>query len=139
LLALLRVRTPLFAAAYVGLLLGLWFMQLFSMLLVLLATTIGVQAYNRRRRVLLAVVVILILVALFPLGSDSVRLPPRALVEEFARARSVRVALLPLRPIVETFTAERVWPDLVQWSLLALAVNAGLMALVIALDAQFLE
>src|SRR5262249_18381814 len=40
---------------------------------------------------------------------------------------------------VETFTAERVWPDLVQWSLLALAVNAGLMALVIALDAQFLE
>ncbi len=139
LVAILRLRTALFAAGYIGLVLGLWFVQLFSMLLVLLATMVGVQAYSRRRRVVLALLLLLILVALLPLGSDAVRRPPGELLEEVVRAPMVQVVLLPLRPIVEASTAERLWPDLVQWTLLGLAVNGALLALVLALDAQYLE
>ncbi len=139
LLAFLRVRTPFLVGGYLGFVLGLWFVQLLAMLLVLLATTIGVQAYNRRRRLTLFVLALVLVAAVLSLGRDAWQLPPRDLAEEMARAPLVRAFLLPLQPIVEVFTAERLWPDLVQWTVLGLLANGTLLAVVIALDAQYLE
>ena len=47
--------------------------------------------------------------------------------------------LAPFRWFILAFTAERVWPDLAGWAALGLAVDAGLIGLVFALDASYLE
>src|SRR5205085_1706099 len=47
--------------------------------------------------------------------------------------------LAPFRWFVNAFTAERLWPDLALWASLGLLVDACLLGLVFALDAQYLE
>ena len=47
--------------------------------------------------------------------------------------------LAPFQWFVNAFTADRIWPDLAQWALLALLVDGVLLGIVFALDAQYLE
>src|SRR5262249_21704918 len=44
-------------------------------------------------------------------------------------------AVTPLRWFVEATLSKRIWPDLAQWTLLAMAVNVALLATIYALDA----
>ena len=47
--------------------------------------------------------------------------------------------LEPFRWFVRAFTAQRVWPDFVRWAGLGLAADVGLLMVVFALDAHYLE
>jgi hypothetical protein len=132
----LRRYAATFTAAVVGLLLAVLFLQLFPMVLALLASTFGAHAWNRRRKVVLAVLVVLAAVAAWQ--AVEVR-SGRELLVEMENSSVAQTLLAPFRWFVNAFTAEQLWPDLVQWAALGLLVNACLLVAVFGLDAHYLE
>jgi hypothetical protein len=126
-------------ARFTGMVLALWFLQLFTIALGFLANTIGLHFYNRGRKLLLGLLAVAALIMLYRTGAEVFRLSPRALLEGIEQTPGLQAALQPLYWLVRTLTAERLWPDLVQWGSLSLLFDLGLLALVFALDAHYLE
>jgi hypothetical protein len=135
----LRVSSVPLVARFVGFILAIFFMQLLTIVLVFLASTIGARAYNRVRKLILLFLAAVVLAGLFHVGGELFRLPPRELMARLEQTSVVQVCLEPFRWFVLTFTAENVWPDLMKWGSLSLAVDLVLVFLVFALDAQYLE
>ncbi|HEV3116990.1 MAG TPA: putative ABC exporter domain-containing protein, partial [Gemmataceae bacterium] len=126
--------------AYIGLLLMAMFIQFLMMALALVAATVGALAYGRGRRWLLALLGVAVAAgALFLRRHQWDRAGLILLIPELSRAPVVSVILAPFRWFIEAFTAERLWPDLVMWSGLCLAVNAVVVLVIMTLDAQYLE
>lgn len=109
------------------------------MLLALLASALGAHAYNRRRKLVLAALVVVLAVAAYRALAPVLRGDWRSVVSELEDEPLTQVLLAPASWFVLTFTAERVWPDLVQYAALALAVDGVLLLLLFALDAHYLE
>lgn len=128
-----------FLAAYLGMLLIMTFLQLFSMLVALVTTMVGVVATTWRRRLVLGTVAAVGVLALWQVGQDAFRLPPAELLERVRESPAVHAVLSPFRWFLIVFTAERLWPDLVEGLALSLAIIFALMAAVLVLDAQYLE
>jgi ABC-2 type transport system permease protein len=129
-----------FIAAYIGLLLTAMFIQFLMMALALVAATVGALAYGRGRRWLLALLGVAVAAgALFLRRHQWDRAGLILLIPELSRAPVISVILAPFRWFIEAFTAEHLWPDLVLWSGLCLAVNAVAVLLIMTLDAQYLE
>jgi hypothetical protein len=126
-------------AGFVGLLLALVFLQLFSVAVALVVSTMGALAFDRGRRLVLAALAVLALAGAFRDGREAPGLKPLELLARVERSGAVQVVLSPLRGFVEAFTAERLWPDLLRWAARGLAVDAAMLALVFALDALDLE
>jgi Putative ABC exporter len=126
-------------AAFIGLSLTLVFMNLLTMFLALLASSIGASAYNRRRKIVLVGLVALLAAAVYQQGIDVLKQDWPQILMEVEQSPVVQVLLEPLRWFIQAATAERFWPDLVRWSALALLVDLCLAGLVFALDAQYLE
>jgi len=135
----LRQHCALFVAGFVGLALTLLFMQLLSMFLALVASAVGARAYDRRRKLVLLVVLVVMGIGIFQGGVDVLRRDWQDVLAGVEQSSIVQGLLTPLRWFVQAFTAARIWPDLVQWSALALLVNCCLIGLVFALDAHYLE
>jgi hypothetical protein len=136
----LRQSRSWFVAAYVGLVLGLMFLQLFGMVAALVVTKVGAQAFNQQRKLLLLTLLALALASLLPLGRQVLTSSPSELLGQVEQSPVIQTVLSPLRWFVETFISQRLWPDLVQWSVLALAVDVGLLLVVFyLLDARYLE
>jgi hypothetical protein len=147
----LRVRDTWFLASFLGLVLIFVFLQLFSIVLALLASSLGARLYSRGRQ--LAVVVVCVLAALILIQSGLVRhflpsptthqpSPPQgigALAAALSRTPLWQTISLPLVPFVETILARQLWPDLVVFFLLAAGVNLALMGVIVLLDADYLE
>ena len=112
------------------------FTQLFAMALALGAGTIGKRAYSRVRKVLvglLAAAVIALGAMAWQEGAMSVGGALR-----IVESPIVSAAIWPLRPFAEVFIANA-WPDLLRWSALALVVDGAIAAIVMLLDAQYME
>jgi hypothetical protein len=135
----LHIYARWFPAAFVGLLLIYVFMQLFSMALSLVATSVGARLYTRGRKMMLAAVVLLGLAALAQAGVFAPHAEPREVFTEVAQTPLWQTATLPLRWFFDAFLAERLWPDLVVSVLLGLVVDLALLGVVLLLDAQYLE
>jgi hypothetical protein len=126
-------------AAYPGLVLTLWFIQLFSMAVSLVISTVGARAFSRRRRLLLVLVLGLAAWWAARAGGDAFAQGPGAVVTRLEQNEVVGVMLVPMRWFIDTFTAERLWPDFVLAAARCLAVDAVLLLVVFLLDAQYLE
>ena len=128
-----------YLAAYTGILLTMTFLQLFSIVVALAASALGVLVYNRGRKLIFFLLTLAVAAAFWHSGS----LPAADDWHQWAnlpeRSPIIAVLVAPLRWLVETFTAERVWPDLVKWATLGLLVNGFLAGLVFALDTHYLE
>lgn len=134
-----RRYSVMLIAAFVAVLLILTFMQLLGMLLALLANTLGAIAFNRRRRIFLGIVAILIIAALLQTGTSWLQRDWQQSIETILQNPIAAGLLAPMSWFINTLTAERIWPDLVQWGALAALVNLVLVGMIFALDAQFLE
>jgi hypothetical protein len=134
-----RVRDTWPPAAFLGMLLLLAFVQLFSMSLGLLAAAAGASLYTRGRRLAVAAAVVVAAVIVLQAGGLTAGRPPKQLLEAALQTPVWRVVSLPLGWFFETLLAARLWPDLVLYGLLATAVNAVLVVGIFALDAQYLE
>jgi hypothetical protein len=137
--AFLHVYAPWFPAAYVGLLLMFVFLQLFSMAVNLVATSVGARLYTRGRKLVLAGVVLLALVVLFQAGVLGPGRDLRALAVAMVQTPAWQAASWPLHWFFDAFLASRLWPDLVVAAGLSLLVDVALLSLVLALDAHYLE
>jgi hypothetical protein len=135
----LRQYAVLTVAAVTGVVLAVLLLQLFAMLLGLLASVAGVAAYNRRRKLFLALVAVVAVGAGFGAFGPLLAGDWRGAADELDRVPLFRVLLAPASWFVLAFTAEQLWPDLVQWAALALAVNAVFVLALFALDAHYLE
>jgi hypothetical protein len=136
---LLRVHSPSFLSAFVGLLLMFTFMQLFGMALNLTALTVGARLYTRGRKLVLAGAVLLAVVVAWQAGGSPGGRDWRGLFDRAVQTPAWRVVSRPLGWFFEAFLAPRPWPDLVEYALLGTLVNGVMLAMVFALDAQYLE
>jgi hypothetical protein len=120
-------------AAFLGALMALWFMNLFSILVMQAGLSIGAAAY-----ILGLAVIALAIAAVLATGS----IPQRFDLETWNQIENspvTKVVLAPFQWITRTFTSRGFWPDLALWGSLALGVNAALFAAIILLDTQYLE
>ena len=137
--AVMSPNSARYDTAYVGMFLALLFIQLFAMAVALLTATVGEIASTWRRRLALAAIAALVGAAAWQVGREALDVSAVELLGRLERAPAVQAALTPFRWFVLAFTAERIWPDLVHWGGLSLAVDLALLAFVLALDAQYLE
>jgi hypothetical protein len=136
---LFREHAALFLAAYVGLVLALLFIQLFAMTVTLLASILRARAYTRWRQVVVLALILLAIAVLFQAGKDALALPVPEILRRMEETTIWQTILAPLRWLVETFTAERLWPDLMLAATRAVGVDLFLLVVVFVLDANYLE
>lgn len=128
-----------FLSAYVGMFLIFLFMQLFALALTMIANTVGARAYSLGRRLILiglGLVVVAVVVSAWRSMPDA---GPEEMLDELNHSPVWQVIQTPFSWFVKAFRAQQVWPDLVHYGLLALVVNIFLIAVIFALDAQYLE
>ena len=135
----LRAYSSWLAASFAGMLLIVLFMQMFSMTINLLAVSVGARLYTRGRKFVAALVVLLGAALLLHVGGSPRQWQPEELFHKLLNAPAWKIVSWPLRSFFEVITAERLWPDLVQSSALAMLVNLLLVGVIFALDAQYLE
>jgi hypothetical protein len=136
--AFLRGYAEWFLAAFVGLILVYVFMQLFTMALSLLATSVGARMFTRGRRLVLAAVVVGAAALLVPSAAVEPGSSPQQIVERLANVPAWQVLTRPLGWFFDAFLATNYY-DLAVSAALALLVDLALLAVVLGLDAYYLE
>jgi hypothetical protein len=123
--------------AYFGIVLLILFFQFFTLTLTMLASTVGARAYSRgRKAVLLVILLVLAAVAVQVVRGGGDPLETLERLEGSAAWQAVRT---PLSWFVKAFRAGHLGHDFVRYGSLALLVDLALVAIVYALDAQYLE
>ena len=131
--------TQLWAAGWLGIFLALIFLQLLSMAVVLIGQTLGERAYTRGRTAVLVALLALAGIAVAPLllagGGQSFAELARA----FRDSMVGRVVLAPFDVFAYIMVAPTLVFDAVAWAAVAVAMIAGLVVIVMWLDAHYLE
>ena len=135
----LHAYTGWIVAGFVGLLLASMFLHLFSMAISLAAITMETYAYNRYRRIVLGALAGVALLIVLQAAGEAFPLSTGEFLKRAEKSPALQFILEPLSWYGRAFVADRLWPDLVQWSLLALAINGLLAVAVFGLDARYLE
>jgi hypothetical protein len=137
-LVFLRVFATWLLAAYVGILLGVIFLQLFSTALSLVISTLGNEAYGRGRWIVLVAVGLFVALALLQGGGLRDLAEPEVWRDAFSEGPLWRWAARPLRWFFDAFLATS-GIELAQYALLALLVDLAMFGVVLALDAGYQE
>ena len=135
----LRTYSSTFAASFVGMLLIVLFMQLFSMTINLLAISVGARLYTRGRKLVAALGVLLVAALLLHIGGSPRQWQPEELLRKLIDAPTWKIVSWPLRSFFDAVTAERLWPELARSAAVGTLVDLVLVGVVFALDAQYLE
>lgn len=136
---LLRAYASWFLASFLGMLLIVLFMQLFSMTINLLAISVGARLYTRGRRLVAALAILLAAALLLHVGGSPRQWQPQELFHQLLDAPAWKIVSWPLRSFFDVAAAERLWPDLARSAALGALVNLFLVGVVFALDAHYLE
>ena len=135
-----RQFMTIWVAGYLGLVMAFTFLQVFAMAVTLTGQAIGERASTRRRQLALAIIVAIVGATALSVGWSAVSgITSIEALKQLENAPAVRVALAPFKPFVMMISASRLWPNLVSWGAVALAINVSLIAAILALDAQYLE
>ena len=133
-----RVIATWFLSAVVSAVLAVTFIQLTQMVLTLAANLVGAILWSRTLRVIVLVVVGLLSLAILPSRDAVMAADWKATGLAIEQSPISAVLLAPFRPFVYTLTA-RSWSGLAVWGGLGLAIDLVLVALILALDAGYLE
>lgn len=135
---LLPAYTSMLPAVFVGAFLTLMFIQLCSALIGLVSQRLaGRCAMPLRRGHLMLLLAVLLAMLAGYLSSTGT-----GLIETFTRFQSSLAAILLLAPFevfVQIFLAPSMYPDLLRWTTLGVAINAALLAGIILLDRDSYE
>ena len=124
-------------AAFAGALLALLFINLATTCAGLLRQTISAGLYTPLRHAILFTTLIALAAGIaLAVGQGGRGLES---VSTFTHSPIGRVLLAPFVPFTRAFTAEAIFPDLLVWASVGAAINLGLFALAMRLDANFLE
>lgn len=125
--------------------LGIWLAWLFAQSLAMLII-LSRQAFTARRssplvRAALVAMLILIVAAIYniarPTFGGEFNLP--TLLKQSRDALPARIVLAPFEILTATMTAQRVWPDMIQWAAASVGMIIVLIALILRLDGHFIE
>src|SRR5271155_2258320 len=130
-----------YSASWIACFIGVWltvqFMQLFAMAVIMVGQTIGERAYSGTRRAILIASAALAIIAVAPTLAANLHSKPIQLMTQVHATIAGRLLLSPFDVFARTITARP--PDLLKWATLALLVNLLMLAVVIGLDANYLE
>jgi len=132
-------HATLWPAAYVGCLLTLLFVQLFSTTVVLIGQTVAEQAYTRARRLALLGIFALVGIGLGEAALAARGHDPFALLTGFRHSWAGIVLLAPMEVFGRTILAGSLVPELVGWGALAAAIDLAFLVLVLRLDVNYAE
>lgn len=130
-----RGRLPTF----VGVGLALVFIKLSGLAVMLTRLMIAEAAHTKMRRITLAVVGMLVATGLAQVFGRSSGIAYRALASDFEATWVGRILLSPFLVFRNAAMAERWFPDLFIWGTAGLAIDGALVAIVLRLDADYLE
>ncbi len=135
---IMRSNSPNWLSGYFGLALTFVFLQLFAITVTLAGSAIGAAASSLRRKLALGLIVAMIGGVLFSTGLKTVRDFDIEKIKDLEFAPFVQVVLAPFRPFSRAITSQTAF-ELIKWGSASLAINLGLIAIILALDAQYLE
>jgi hypothetical protein len=128
-----------FLNAFIGMMLIVLFMQLFTMALNLIAVTVGARLFSRGRKLVGFAVIVLVAMILWRTGGTLQGGQIIRWLQKVENTIEWRTLTLPLTWFFKTFSAANLWPDLVKYTALSLLVNGVLLGIVFALDVQYME
>ena len=137
-----RPFVGMWLSGFVAFLLVFMFMQLFATVFFLIGLTSDRLAFTRGRKIALGIVLAL---AALGLVQALLAVRPNDLSEaldvltRFQESAAGTVVTAPFIVFVRAYSAETVFPDLVGWGTIALAMNLSLVVLVMWLDVNFIE
>ena len=126
-------------SAFVGIFLALAFVQLLAIATAFLGQIVAEHAYTTRRRMVLIAIGAMVFAGLAQMLWQTPMLGPSELAHQFQSSWTGTVLLAPFEVFSHTILAARPFPDLVCWGAGALAIDALLLALILKLDADYLE
>ncbi len=134
-----RIYFRSWLSGFAGLTLSLALLQLLGMVTALVGQIASESLYTRVRKIILAVVLVTLLAGL---GQVARRVQAMGLTELIAGVResqTLRVLLAPFEVFTRTAFAEAYSPAFWGWGATALAIDLGLLLLILRLDANYLE
>ena len=126
-------------SAFVGIVLFAGCIRLVALVLAFLGQIVAEQAYTRGRQLVLLGIGVLVVGGLGQMLWQTRVESPAELARSFRGSWTGRVVLAPFEVFSHTILAREWFPELVCWGAAALAIDAGLLALVFKLDADYLE
>jgi hypothetical protein len=131
--------TTWWIAGFLGTWLALLLVQLVAMSVALVIQWIGERAYTRTRRLVVAALLVLLVAGALQaiLATEDFNL--LQLASSFRESVGGRIILAPFEVFGRAIAAEALMPDFVLWAGLAALINAALAAVVLFLDANYLE
>ncbi len=126
-------------AAYVGLALGLIFLNLLQLALGILASTLAEAAYTRWRKVVLVAGLLLLAWGISQALRTADGGGPVAIASALRTSLPGRILLAPFDVIAHAATATRLFPDFIGWTLVAVHMNVGMLWLILSLDSNYME
>jgi hypothetical protein len=126
-------------AAFVGIWLTLIFIQLIGIGTALLGQIVVERAYTMTRKLILLAIALLLLLGLVEVYSRAHVTSASEVARMFRQTWAGTILLAPFLVFSFTIMAGRWFPDLAMWSSVAAGIDLGLLALVIRLDADYLE
>jgi hypothetical protein len=125
-----------FPSCLIGILLLLVFVYLFQLVVSSLGLILGLRGSKGPLRLAVSLAILSATLALVWFSFGTLRRDPVALYRQATHSAAWRLALTPLGWFFEVVMAQRVWPDLVQWTSRCMVIDGVLLATVYALDAR---
>jgi ABC-2 type transport system permease protein len=126
-------------AAFVGILLTLAFLQLLAMAAGFVGQLVAEHAYTVTRKLVLVSIGVLVAAGLIQLLWQSPVQSISELALGFRHTWPGMLLLAPVQVFSNAITARKWFPDLAGWAAGAAAIDLGLLALILKLDADYLE
>ena len=130
-----------YSASWIACCVGVWltvqFMQLFAMATLMLSQTIGERAYSGTRRAVLIAAGILLIIAIAPTLAAHLHDKPIEIMTQVHATVAGRILLAPFNVFARTITTTP--SDLPKWAAMSLLIDLLMLAVVIGLDANYLE
>jgi hypothetical protein len=124
---------------YLGLFLSMVMVQLLGMVSALAGQLVAESAYTRARKIVLLLVAVAVLAGLADVMRRAEGQSLREIAVNLRQSAIFGVLLAPFEVFARTIFAERGFPDFVGWAAAALVIDAALLALVLKLDANYIE
>ncbi len=133
------IYLPSWLSAFVGIFLTLTLVQFLAMATSFIGQIVAEHAFTARRRLILLCIGVLVAAGLAQVLLQTPVHGFSEIVERFRESWSGRILLAPLEVFSHVIAAARWFPDLLCWSAAAAAIDLGLLALILKLDADYLE
>ncbi len=126
-------------SAYLAIAMAMLFFQFLGIAVGLASNTVAAFATSVRRRAVVAGVIALAVASVWSAGKEIFSLPLPEALARLEGSPVVRAATTPFRPFILVYASDRVSPEMLGWAAVGLAMVAAMVAVVFAIDAQFLE